>query len=65
MNTALLRFEIRNVTGIFHPTGSCMMNDQSSGVRFCQVCKYVLIDAIDPGKHYFIDPEYTAIYPQR
>jgi hypothetical protein len=54
-----------NTTGIFHPTGMCMMNDQSSGTRFCHVCKYVLVDAIDPSKHYFIDPDCVEIYPQR
>lgn len=54
-----------NMTGVFHPTGNCMMSNQNSGARFCHVCQYVLVDAIDPSKHYFIDPEYTPIYPQR
>jgi hypothetical protein len=53
-----------NVTGIFHPTGNCMMNDQGSGARFCHVCKYVLVDAIDPSRHLFIDPDADEIYPQ-
>lgn len=54
-----------NSKGMFHPTGNCMMNDQNSGARFCHVCKYMLVDAIDPSRHFFIDPEYVAIYPQR
>lgn len=38
--------------GIYHPTGYCHMRnnvDASSG--FCQVCRYVLVDRIDPSKH--------------
>jgi hypothetical protein len=35
------------------------------GVRFCHVCRYILVDDIDPSRHLFIDPEYDAIYPQR
>jgi hypothetical protein len=54
-----------NDTGMFHPTGNCMMSDQSSGAQFCQVCRYMLVDAIDPGKHYFLDQEYDRVYPQR
>ena len=53
-----------NATGIFHPTGNCMMNDQNHGARFCHVCKYVLVDAIDPSRHLFIDPDSDEIYPQ-
>ncbi|HTM25363.1 MAG TPA: hypothetical protein VL225_09230 [Vicinamibacterales bacterium] len=53
-----------NATGIFHPTGSCVMSDQDSGSRFCHVCKYVLVDAIDPSRHLFIDPDSDEIYPQ-
>ena len=54
-----------NMTGVFHPTGNCKMTAHDGGARFCQVCRYVLVDAINPSRHYFIDPEYTEIYPQR
>lgn len=67
-----------NNRGVFRPTGACAMNHHTDivvdldaggfkvvGVRFCHVCKYILVDAIDPSRHLFIDPEYDAIYPQR
>jgi hypothetical protein len=66
-----------NNRGVFHPAGSCAMSHHTDfverldgtvdvvGVRFCHVCKYILVDAIDPSRHLFIDPEYDAIYPQR
>jgi hypothetical protein len=65
-----------NNRGVFRPTGACAMShhtvaveDDSGvrvvGVRFCHVCKYILVDAIDPSRHLFIDPEYDEIYPQR
>lgn len=62
---ALYEGGLGNNTGIFHPTGDCMMSDQDSGSQFCHVCKYMLVDAIDPGKHYFLDREYERFYPQR
>lgn len=65
-----------NNRGVFRPTGACAMNHHTTlveddgglrvvGVRFCHVCKYILVDDIDPSRHLFIDPEYDAIYPQR
>jgi hypothetical protein len=66
-----------NDQGVFHPTGACAMsrhtvsekgedgNVRVFGVRFCHVCKYILVDDIDPSRHLFIDPEYDAIYPQK
>jgi hypothetical protein len=62
-----------NDVGVFHPSGFCSMNSTifvvtatvTIGVHICPVCRYVLVDEIDPSKHYFIDPEYTPIYPQR
>jgi len=65
-----------NNRGVFRPTGACAMShhvvtveDDSGkhviGVRFCHVCRYILVDDIDPSRHLFIDPEYDEIYPQR
>jgi hypothetical protein len=51
-------------SGMFHPTGVCVMNNHEFASLFCHVCKYVLVDAIDPSKHYFIDPDYEDIYPK-
>lgn len=50
--------------GIFHPTGTCMMrshnNDES---EFCAVCRYIMVDLIDPFRHFEIDLDYDDIYP--
>ena len=32
--------------------------------KFCPVCRYILVDVIDPHKHPAIDAEYDRIYPQ-
>jgi len=52
--------------GIYHPTGHCIMRDShTSGREFCAVCRYILVDLIDPYKHWEIDRSYEKIYPQR
>jgi hypothetical protein len=51
--------------GVFHPTGSCMMNnDSQDGAAFCPVCRYVIVDMIDPFYHWDLDRDYSKIYPQ-
>ena len=51
--------------GIYHPTGNCIMrNSDSDGKEFCPVCRYLLVDIIDPHKHFSIDLDYGEIYPQ-
>jgi hypothetical protein len=63
--------------GIYHPTGACMMrsqlavsterpltSDAEGDVHaFCTVCRYLLVDAIDPRLHWLIDAFYHD-YPQ-
>ncbi|MEZ4701002.1 MAG: M64 family metallopeptidase [Rhodothermales bacterium] len=52
--------------GLYHPTGSCVMREShTDGMEFCAVCRYVLVDMIDPTRHAEIDRNYTLIYPQR
>ena len=52
--------------GVYHPTGSCIMrNSNSNGKEFCAVCRYLLVDIIDPNKHFSLDLEYQEIYPQK
>jgi hypothetical protein len=52
--------------GVYHPTGSCIMrNSNSNGKEFCAVCRYLLVDIIDPSKHFSIDLDYQEIYPQK
>jgi hypothetical protein len=53
--------------GVFHPTGACLMRDGKMEARglipFCPVCRYVIVDVIDPTKHGIIDQDYARIYP--
>jgi hypothetical protein len=46
--------------GIVHPTGRCMMRDShDTHARFCPVCRYVLVEQIDPVQHALVDSEYA------
>ena len=50
---------------VFHPGGICMMRDHSEGdkhTRFCHVCRYVLVEMIDPTKHGDLDAVYFKEY---
>ncbi|TMQ08242.1 MAG: hypothetical protein E6J90_41065 [Deltaproteobacteria bacterium] len=61
--------------GIYHPTGACMMRINvpyqqrplpsvaSWAYRFCPVCRYVLVDALDPSKHGANDAWFDTRYP--
>jgi hypothetical protein len=52
--------------GVYHPTGSCIMRSSNSeGREFCAVCRYLLVDIIDPSKHFSIDLDYEKVYPQK
>lgn len=51
--------------GLFHPTGNCIMREShTDGREFCAVCRYILVDLIDPTQHWFIDRDYNEVYPQ-
>jgi Bacterial Ig-like domain (group 2)/IgA Peptidase M64 len=47
---------------VFRPCGNCRMrNFDATGrqqIRFCFVCKYTLVNLIDPSVHHIIDPLY-------
>jgi hypothetical protein len=58
---------------VYRPTGVCLMRAQhfrdapsktESAYQFCPVCRYVLVDAVDPSKHGAIDDEYAPRYPR-
>ena len=63
--------------GVFHPAGSCIMRsplatanetaitgEQLGDVHaFCHVCRYLIVDHIDPRRHFHIDFLYHD-YPQ-
>jgi hypothetical protein len=53
-------------SGIFHPTGMCMMrNNLDSKAEFCAICRYVMIDFLAPEFHPEIDRDYERYYPQK
>jgi hypothetical protein len=58
--------------GVMRPAGSCAMRNSRGepkgnapvGVsRFCAVCSYILVDYVDPEKHWRIDKDYAGWYP--
>jgi len=56
----------QHATGALHPAGRCMMNDEDEGqgsVTFCRACRYILIEHIDPERHWLVDRDYNQIYP--
>lgn len=56
----------RYACGIFHPTGTCMMRaHRDDDCEFCAVCRYIMVDMIDPYHHEEIDRDYDEIYPLR
>jgi hypothetical protein len=59
--------------GVYRPSGLCIMNDTTTVSRktgrirmgtFCHVCRYALVDAIDPAAHRVIDRDYSGDYPE-
>jgi hypothetical protein len=58
--------------GIYRPTGVCIMrtlhysDTAVAGERsyqFCTVCRYAMVDLLDPSKHGAIDHNYAKRYP--
>jgi hypothetical protein len=51
--------------GIYHPAGNCIMrNSNENAKEFCAVCRYLLVDIINPFHHFSLDLEYEKRYPQ-
>lgn len=59
-------------TGVYRPTGICLMSRQhfinretgiDTAYQFCPVCRYWLVDLIDPSQHRWIDIDFAARYP--
>ncbi|HET6479915.1 MAG TPA: hypothetical protein VFG35_07755 [Actinoplanes sp.] len=56
---------------VYHPTGICLMGrqtfkdaaDRDRAYQFCWVCRYALVDLLDPAKHGEIDADYDPRYP--
>jgi hypothetical protein len=56
----------QSTRGILHPAGTCMMrNHHFDTAEFCAVCRYVMVDLINPFHHFAIDVDYADIYPLR
>jgi hypothetical protein len=53
---------------VYHPAGMCKMRSERTScvglTRFCQVCRYLLVDAADPSKHGALDAIYDPEYPR-
>jgi hypothetical protein len=50
--------------GVLRPAGQCMMRDSHDlFTRFCPVCRFVLVEQIDPAQHRHVDHEYQKVYP--
>jgi len=64
----------RYFCGVYHPSGACLMRNQEPIIDpvsrrpttylLCPVCRYVLVDRLDPTKHAVIDDDYKKRYPQ-
>ncbi|MFJ5778892.1 hypothetical protein [Streptomyces sp. NPDC093094] len=56
---------------VYRPTGICLMRQQHFSVpgthdqayQFCPVCRYAMVDLLDPTQHGQIDIDYTPRYP--
>jgi IgA Peptidase M64 len=57
----------RYATKIFHPAGAnCMMrNSDEAEAPFCAVCRYIMVEMINPSCHFTINLDYDDIYPLR
>jgi hypothetical protein len=67
MLTGLFEAGMQFDCGIYHPTGACAMNvievQPGSSYQFCWVCRYAMVDFIDPAMHGLIDRDYDYRYP--
>jgi hypothetical protein len=60
----------RYYCGVYHPSGACLMRAllvpgmPLLTYLFCPVCRYFLVDRLDPTKHRVIDHDYAKRYPQ-
>jgi hypothetical protein len=52
--------------GIFRPAGRCKMRetDTDPTIPFCHVCRYIIVDRLDPTKHGELDDLYEPTYPK-
>jgi hypothetical protein len=48
--------------GIFHPTAYCLMRDTQTMRAYCPVCRYLIVDSVDPLQHPALDRIYGPAY---
>jgi hypothetical protein len=54
----------RYTCGVYRPALDCIMARRTSEITtFCHVCRYILVDFIDPVRHAEIDRDYDRVYP--
>jgi hypothetical protein len=56
--------------GVYHPTGVCVMRaptfaEGTKAYQFCHVCRYAMVDLIDPTQHGAIDDDYEPRFPTK
>ncbi|PBQ33654.1 hypothetical protein CNR22_18350 [Sphingobacteriaceae bacterium] len=46
---------------VYHPTGYCAMrgSDSKGDMPFCPICRYIMVNRIDPSKHRILNEEYN------
>jgi hypothetical protein len=50
--------------GVFRPAGRCKMrNNNDETVPFCHICRYLIVDRLDPTKHGELDALYPEVAP--
>jgi hypothetical protein len=50
--------------GVFRPAGRCRMRTGfQDTIPFCHVCRYLIVDAVNPGVHAALDDIYSKQYP--
>jgi len=51
--------------GVYRPAGRCKMRSASEKLMpFCHVCRYLIVDRIDPARHGVLDAIYEKQYPR-
>lgn len=50
--------------GVFRPAGRCRMRDSDViTIPFCHVCRFIMVDTLDPSRHGQLDTRYPEVSP--
>lgn len=55
---------VRFHCNVIHPSGECLMSTLKGFAPFCPICRYLLVDRVDPSQHGQIDLDYDRRYPE-